>query len=183
MIIFPCNLVSQLWNSGNQTSAGNTNLGNSPFTLYLMNAATGFTNTGQGVRHYIDICKQHDLLPIGCGHVFNCDMKRPFAEPCLPMPESRGCQMLLQLSTNTGWHNNIVAFQHRRLMLSTPNGEPNENQSLRAVCGKLAGILWIISFEFYRYKTNIFLLNSVFLIIFFTFEYILRFPLLTLLSN
>ena len=141
MIIFPCNLVSQLWNSGNQTSAGNTNLGNSPFTLYLMNAATGFTNTAQGLLHYIDICKQHDLLPIGCGHVFNCDMKRPFAEPCLPMPESWGCQMLLQLSTNTGWHNNIVAYQHRRLILSTPNGELTENQSLRAVCGKLAGIL------------------------------------------
>ena len=144
MIIFPCNLVSQLWNSGNQTSAGNTNLGNSPFTLYLMNAETGFTNDvgKQGVEHYIDICKQHDLLPIGCGRPgVNCDIDRPLAEPCLPMPESWGCQMMPKLSTNTGWHNNIVAFQHRRLMLSTPNGEPTENQSLRAVCGKLAGIL------------------------------------------
>ena len=139
MIIFPCNLVSQLWNSGNQTSGGNTNLGNSPFTLYLMNAATGFTNTGQGLRHYIDICKQHDLLPIGCGHVFNCDKKRVLAEPCLPMPESWGCQMLLQLSTNTGWHNNIVAFQIVGLL--TQHGAPNENENLRAVCGKLAGIL------------------------------------------
>ena len=145
-IIFPCNLVSQLWNSGNQTSAGNTNLGNSPFTLYLMNAATGFTNTGQGLRHYIDICKQHDLLIIGCGYTLNCDKKRPFAEPCLPMPESWGCHMMLQLSINTGWRNNIVAFQYRSasanaLRLLTPHGEPTKDQSLRAVCGKLAGIL------------------------------------------
>ena len=142
MIIFPCNLGPPLWNSGHQTSGGNTNLGNSPFTLYLMNAETGFTTDVQGVRHYIDICKRHDLLPIGCGRPgVNCDIDRPLAEPCLPMPESWGCQMLLQLSTNTGWHNNIVAYQHRRLMLSTPHGEPTENQNLRAVCGKLAGIL------------------------------------------
>ena len=142
MIIFPCNLVSQLWNSGHQTSGGNTNLGNSPFTLYLMNAETGFTTDVQGVRHYIDICKQYDLLPIGCGRLgVNCDIDRPLAEPCLPMPESWGCNMLLQLSINTGWHNNIVAYQHRRLSLLTPHGEPTKDQSLRAVCGKLAGIL------------------------------------------
>ena len=146
MIIFPCNLELPLWNSGHQTSGGNTNLGNSPFTLYLMNAETGFTNDVQGVRHYIDICKQHGLLPIGCGYTFNCDMKRPFAEPCLPMPESWGCHMMLQLSINTGWRNNIVAFQYRSasanaLRLLTPHGEPTKNQNLRAVCGKLAGIL------------------------------------------
>lgn len=145
MIIYPCNLEPPLWNSGHQTSGGNTNLGNSPFTLYLMNAETGFMNTAEGIQHYIDICKQNDLLPIGCGRSgFDCntDTGRPLGEPCLPMPESWGCNMLPQLSTDTGWHNNIVAFQHRALLkLYTSNGVPTENKYLRAICGKLAGIL------------------------------------------
>ena len=110
-----------------------------------MNAETGFTNTAEGIQHYIDICKQNDLLPIGCGRPgVNCDIDRPLAEPCLPMPESWGCQMMPKLSTNTGWHNNIVAFQHRALGnngLYTSNGFPTKNQNLRAVCGRLAGIL------------------------------------------
>ena len=76
MIIFPCNLGYLYWNSGHITSGGNTNLGNLPFTLYLMEAATGFSDNAQGIKHYIDICKHNDFLPVGCGTSSNnCDIR------------------------------------------------------------------------------------------------------------
>ena len=145
MIVFCCNLVHPHWYSGNLTSGGNTNLGNLPFELYLMEAATGFSNNPRGIEHYIDICKQNNLLPVGCGTSWdNCDKNRYNGEPCLPMPETWGCTMMEQLKTNTGWGNNIVAFYaDARYGLYTPNGEPTENENLQAVCGKPAGMFLI----------------------------------------
>ena len=71
--------MTQQWNSlGNGLrSGGSTNLKNLPFTLYLMQAATGFSNDGQGTTQYIDTCKQNGLLPVGCGtFTYNCDKHR-----------------------------------------------------------------------------------------------------------
>ena len=145
MIIFPCNLGYLHWNSGHLTSGGNTNLGNLPFTLYLMEAATGFSDNAQGIKHYIDICKHNDFLPVGCGtSSYNCDRNRYNGEPCLPMPETWGCNMMSDMKTNTGWGNNIVAFladaSSGNKLFKPYSGDPNENENLQAVCGKIAGI-------------------------------------------
>ena len=144
MIIFPCNLGYLHWNSGHLTSGGNTNLGNLPFTLYLMEAASGFSDTAQGIKHYIDTCTRNDLLPVGCGtSKYNCDRNRYNGEPCLPMPKTWGCNMMSPLKTNTGWGNKIVAFLSDGSdgELYKPNGNPNENENLQAVCGKVGGML------------------------------------------
>ena len=163
MIFFCCNLVRPHWYSGNLTSGGNTNLGNLPFELYLMEAATGFSDNPQGIEHYIDICKQNNLLPVGCGtSTYNCDMNRYNGEPCLPLPEAWGCNLgttLQDLKANTGWDNRVVAIQSATyrgtyiavLLVKHPKdssghndaGHPNENENLQAVCGKPAGMFII----------------------------------------
>ena len=124
-------------------SGGNTNLGNLPFTLHLLQPATGFSDNSQGTTRYIDICKENGLLPIGCGtSLYNCDIHRYNGEPCLPMPESWDCNMMKNLKTNTGWNQNIVAIQSdasESSHLFKPNGNPSENESLQPVCGQVRG--------------------------------------------
>ena len=114
-----------------------------------MQAATGFSDDGQGTTHYIDTCKKNGLLPVGSGTFsYNCDRNRYDDEPCIPMPDSWGSSsdMLSSLNTNTGWGNNIVAIQRdsTSAYLYKPNGSPSSSQNLQAVCGKVKGILQIL---------------------------------------
>ena len=156
MIFFCCNLVRPHWYSGNLTSGGNTNLGNLPFELYLMEAATGFSDNPQGIENYIDICKHNNLLPVGCGtSTYNCDMNRYNGEPCLPLPEAWGCNLrttMQDLKNNTGWDNRVVAIQSATYrgtyLVKHPisyesSGHSNGNENLQAVCGKPAGMFLI----------------------------------------
>ena len=109
-----------------------------------MKPETGFSNDGLGITQYIDICMKNGLLPVGCGtSSHNCDRRRWNGEPCLPMPNSWGCNMMDALKSNTGWGNDFVAIhaQANTGYLDIPNGTPNENDNLKAVCGKVAGIL------------------------------------------
>ena len=111
-----------------------------------MQAATGFSDDGQGTTHYIDTCKKNGLLPVGSGTFsYNCDRNRYDDEPCIPMPDSWGSSsdMLSSLNTNTGWGNNIVAMQDdgkRNADLYKPGQQPTGNENLQAVCGKVTGI-------------------------------------------
>ena len=113
-----------------------------------MQAATGFSDDAQGTTQYIDTCMQNGLLPVGCGTFsYNCDKNRYNDEPCIPMPDSWGCNMMSQLNTNTGWGNNIVAIQadgSYTSYLHKPNGSPSSSQTLQPVCGKVTGILQIL---------------------------------------
>ena len=132
------------WNS-DITSGGTTKLGNLPFTLYLMQPNTGFSDDAQGTTQYIDICKRNGLLPVGCGtFTYNCDRNRYNDEPCIPMPDSWGCNMMSSLTTNTGWGINIVALQtdgSSNDFLYKPNGHPTSSENLHPVCGQVRGIL------------------------------------------
>ena len=137
-----------MWDS-DLTSGGDTNLGNLPFTLYLMQAASGFSDDAQGTTLYIDICKQNGLLPVGCGtFTYNCDKHRYNDEPCIPMPDSWGCTMMAQLNTNTGWGNDAVAIHYdgssNNYLLTGAPSNPTSSQNLQAVCGKVTGILQIL---------------------------------------
>ena len=112
-----------------------------------MQPADGFSDDAQGTTQYIDMCKKNGLLPVGCGTFsYNCDKHRYNDEPCIPMPDSWGCNMMDQLNTNTGWGNNIVAIQYDSTSgyLYKPNGSPSSSQNLQAVCGKVKGILQIL---------------------------------------
>ena len=113
-----------------------------------MQAATGFSDDAQGTTQYIDTCMQNGLLPVGCGTFsYNCDKARHNDEPCIPMPDSWGCNMMSQLNANTGWGNNIVAIQadgSDTSYLYKPNGSPSSSQTLQPVCGKVTGILQIL---------------------------------------
>ena len=109
-----------------------------------MKPETGFSNDGLGITKYIDICKKNGLLPVGCGtNSYNCDKMRWNGEPCLPMPNSWSCHMMDALKSNTGWGKDFVAIhaQAGTGFLDMPNGTPNGNDYLKAVCGKVAGIL------------------------------------------
>ena len=123
---------------------GGTSLGNLPFTLYLMNATTGFANDQEGINHYINLCKRNGLLPVGCGtNNCNCDKNRFNDEPCLPMPESWRCNAMTKIKSTTGWGSNIVAIladNTRSYFLYKPDDYPNGNENLQAVCGKVSGI-------------------------------------------
>ena len=137
--------LERTWNSGSILTGngmGGTSLGNLPFTLYLMNATTGFANDQEGINHYINLCKRNGLLPVGCGtNNCNCDKNRFNDEPCIPMPESWDCNMMQAMKSNTGWGNNIVASYGDSMVsdsfLYKPGAPPNRNENLQAVCGKL----------------------------------------------
>ena len=138
-------LLVNHWNSGNGIRTGSgTGRGNLPFTLYLMPATTGFSKDSQGTKKYIDICKRNGLLPVGCGHVsHNCDEKRIYDEPCVPMPQSWSCHMMAKMKDATGWGNNIVAFYsdggNSNLLWKSTNAYPSSSESLHPVCGKVTG--------------------------------------------
>ena len=146
--------MTQQWNSlGHDVrSGGSTNLKNLFFTLYLMEAATGFSDNAQGTTKYIDTCKQNGLLPVGCGTTsYDCDKNRYYGEPCLPMPASWNCNMMSYLRDNLGWGNNIVALQadNRHGYLYKPNGNPSGGENLRPVCGKITGGIFYIGFHYW----------------------------------
>ena len=109
-----------------------------------MNATTGFSNDQEGVDHYINLCKQNGLLPVGCGtSYYNCDKNRFNDEPCMPMPESWGCNVMTKIESTTGWGSNIVAIlsdSRNSGFLYKPGGYPNGNENRHAVCGKVSGI-------------------------------------------
>ena len=123
---------------------GGTSLVNLPFTLHIMNATTGFTYDQKGVDHYINVCKRNGLLPIGCGtNSHNCDKNRFNDEPCMPMPESWSCNidMMTKIRSTTGWGSNIVAISNDNTsFLKKGKGDPNGNEYLQAVCGRVSGI-------------------------------------------
>ena len=110
-----------------------------------MQPATGFSDDALGTTQYIDMCKQKGLLPVGCGtSSYNCDKHRYNDEPCIPMPDLWGCNMMDQLNTNTGWGNDIVAIQSDGSgshYLIKPNGSPTSTENLKPVCGQVPGIL------------------------------------------
>ena len=123
---------------------GGTSLGNLSFTLYLINATSGFSDDQDGFDHYLNLCKQNGLLPVGCGsNNHNCDKNRFNDEPCLPMPESWGCNVMTKIKSTTGWGSNIVAILASSLhssFLYKPSQYPNGGENLQAVCGKASGI-------------------------------------------
>ena len=106
----------------------------------------GFSDDQEGVDHYINVCKQNGLLPVGCGNEnFNCDKNRFNDEPCIPMPESWSCDWMTKIKSNTGWGSNIVALMADNnskytQLLYKPGTRPNGNENLKAVCGKVSGI-------------------------------------------
>ena len=133
-------VIQYQWNSldNRLRTGGSTNLKNVPFTLYLMQAETGFSYNAEGTTKYIETCKQNGLLPVGCGAPgYDCD-KSYNGEPCLPMPGSWGCRMINGLRDATGWGNNIVALVLN--YMGTPNGDPSGGENLQPVCGKITGI-------------------------------------------
>ena len=140
--------ITNTWTSGNFRTGydGNGVRGNLPFTLYLIDATTGFSDDINGAKYYSGLCKAKGFLQVGCGgDSDSCEKHSNNGEPCLPLPETWGCNMLGQLSTNTGWGNNIVALQgygnNRNEYLYTPSGHPNKNENRYAVCGRVTSKL------------------------------------------
>ena len=108
--------------------------------LYLMKPTTGFSDNEKGAKYYSGLCRDSGLLQVGCGTSGDtCEKHSNNGEPCLPMPEAWGCNMLSKLKENTGWGNNIVALQgyaSQNDYLYKPGAHPNENENLHAVCGQ-----------------------------------------------
>ena len=145
-----CGKIVQTWNSGSTRTGngmGGTSLSNLPFTLYLMQKTTGFSNDAEGLEHYIHLCKGNGLLPVGCGTASgNCNKNRFNDEPCLPMPKSWDCNIMTEIKENTGWGSNIVASpsyskdysEETHTFLYKPSAYPKEDENLQAVCGKIS---------------------------------------------
>ena len=145
--------VAEVWGSGDLRTGngeGGTSRGNLPFTLYLMDKTTGFSDDDQGTKYYINMCKEKGLLQVSCGvDSFNCDKDPWYGEPCLPMPKTWGCNVMGSIKTNTGWGDNIVAFQGYRSSnshLYKPAGASiSKSQSIHAVCGQVTGMPQLIT--------------------------------------
>ena len=145
MVIFTALDAQKQWSSGNLRTGSGTSHGNLPFTLYLLKSASGFSDDSQGTKHYIDMCKKHRTLPIGCGtEKYNCDRNRHIGEPCVPMPKAWGCNMMSKLKEITKWGSNIVAIQsdadESGAYLFKPGNHPDKNDHLQPVCGLIAGM-------------------------------------------
>ena len=136
------------WNSGTLLTGnglGGTSHGNLTFSLYLMPETTGFSYDSQGMDHYISLCKQNGLLPVGCGTSRNCDVNRFNNEPCVPMPESWGCNMMSKLKDIAGFGNKVVAIladnqNSQYLYKAVSPRYPTGDEYLQAVCGQIEGI-------------------------------------------
>merc|ERR1712159_276949 len=123
-----------------QQSGGNQNYHH--FTLYKLTKTDGYSDDKAGMDKYMKDCTRLGLKGVGCGtSSYNASPQVTFEGKTgyltTAMPNAWGCNMMSSLSSNTGWGNDIVAFQEKYgngAALYTPKGHPTGSWQLHAVC-------------------------------------------------
>ena len=132
-----------VWDSGSLVTGGSSSEKGKKFALYLMKDALQWKV--DDVNKYINTCKSHGMLPIGCGGSYDCARKTG-VKKCMSMPDGWSCTMISRMVQATGFSNVLTFCNSGSTGCSTGKylytwgslfkGYPSYQNRHKAVCGK-----------------------------------------------
>ena len=132
-----------VWDSGSLVTGGSSSEKGKFFTLYLMKDSLQW-KVNDDVK-YINTCKSHGMLAIGCGGSWDCAQKTG-VKKCMSMPDGWSCAMTNSMVQATGF-SNVLTFcasgssgcstgKYLYTWGSASKGYPSYQNHHKAVCGK-----------------------------------------------